>query len=75
MSESKGGTDDVVTAEEAAQIKGVTRQAVYAAIRDGRLRSRQVGTGKAHLIQRIDLEQWHVIKNPPKRRRAEGSGT
>jgi excisionase family DNA binding protein len=69
MTTSKEAEEDMVTAEEAAAIKRVTRQAVYAAIRDGRLPSRQTGRGKIHLILRSDLDAWKVISNPPKQRR------
>lgn len=66
--------ENVITAPEAAAIKGVTRQAVYAAIRDGRLPSRQIGGGKVHLIQRSDLDDWHVVKHPKKPRGKKKTG-
>jgi excisionase family DNA binding protein len=73
--DAKTGEENVITAPEAAAIKGVTRQAVYAAIRDGRLPSRQIGEGKVHLIQRSDLDEWHVVKHPKKPRRPKQQPT
>lgn len=61
------GPKELITAAEAAALKGVTRQAVYAAIREGRLPSRQFGDGKTHLIRRGDVERWHVYRHRPKK--------
>lgn len=53
---------------EAAAIKGVTRQAIHAAIKDKRLRA--VQSGKTWLINRRDLDRLEIVGHRPKK--AEG---
>lgn len=67
MSKDKEEGHAVITATEAAAIKGVTRQAVYAAIKEGRLPARQ--SGNTHLILMSDLDNWHVVRHPKKPRK------
>jgi len=64
MSE-KRRAKDVMTTGEAAEIKGVTRQAVHAAIQAGRLKAEQ--HGKVWLIRRRDLDRWDVVGHRPKK--------
>lgn len=59
MEETAAALEAVVTAREAAAIKGTTRQAVYGAIRDGKLRARQ--SGNTMLILKSDLSGWIVV--------------
>jgi excisionase family DNA binding protein len=56
--------EEVVTAAEAAVIKGVTRRAVYDAIRDGRLIARR--SNGIWLIRRTDLDAWEVVGHRPR---------
>lgn len=54
---------EVLVVKAVAQMKGVTTQAVYEAIRDGRLKARKLhGTW---LIDRRDAEAWEVRRRPP----------
>jgi excisionase family DNA binding protein len=55
----------MVTTGEAAQIKGVTRQAVHAAIVSGKLKA--VQSGKFWLIRRKDLEKWEIHGHRPRK--------
>lgn len=48
-----------VTGAEAAQIKGVSRVAVYKAIREGRLPAQR--HGRIWFIRRTDLDQWQPV--------------
>jgi excisionase family DNA binding protein len=50
---------------EAAAIKGVTKQAIHGAIKDGRLPA--VQSGKTWLIHRRDLDRLEIIGHRPKK--------
>lgn len=51
--------DDVVTAPVAAALKGVHRNSVHRAIKEGRLKATR--SGKSWLIRRSDLDAWQVV--------------
>jgi len=58
---SKAGTEprstyDVLTAPEAAAVKGVHRNSVLKAIRKGHLQARK--SGKSWIIDRLSLDRW-----------------
>jgi excisionase family DNA binding protein len=60
--------DELVTGLQAAEIKGVSPKAIYAAIKRGALLSYKLGN--QHLIHRRDLANWVIIgHNPPKPKR------
>jgi excisionase family DNA binding protein len=63
--------DEVVTAPVAAALKGVHRNSVHKAIKEGRLKATR--SGKTWLIRRDDLDAWQVIGHRPKHG-ADGSG-
>jgi len=62
--EANSDKDRVVTAAEAATIKGVSRRAVYEAIRDGRLKARR--SNGIWLIRIMHLDAWEVIGHRPR---------
>jgi excisionase family DNA binding protein len=51
--------DEVVTAPVAAGLKGVHRNSVHKAIKEGRLKATR--SGKTWLIRRRDLDAWQVV--------------
>jgi excisionase family DNA binding protein len=63
--------DEVITAPVAAAEKGVHRNSVHKAIKEGRLKA--VRSGKSWLIRRRDLDAWQVIGHRPASR-DNGSG-
>jgi excisionase family DNA binding protein len=67
MSDPEKEENPMLTAAEAAERKGVTKQAVYAAIKEGRLPARRFG--KSHILLRRDVDAWHVVKHGPKPRK------
>jgi excisionase family DNA binding protein len=56
--------DEVMTAPVAAALKGVHRNSVHKAIKEGRLKATR--SGKTWLIRRRDLDAWQVIGHRPK---------
>src|SRR5947209_627594 len=56
--------DEVITAPVAAALKGVHRNSVHKAIKEGRLKATR--SGKTWLIRRRDLDAWQVIGHRPK---------
>ena len=56
-------TDEVMTAPVAAALKGVHRNSVHRAIKEGRLKATR--SGKSWLIRRRDLDAWQVIGHRP----------
>src|SRR5437773_12236169 len=63
--------DEVMTAPVAAALKGVHRNSVHNAIKDGRLKATR--SGKSWLIRRRDLDAWQVLGHRPKNG-GDGSG-
>lgn len=57
-----------ITASEAAKLKGVSRSAIYAAIRDGRLTSKE-------LLGRMALNEAEVLAWTPAPRSGRKKGT
>src|SRR5260370_528431 len=57
--------DEVMTAPVAAALKGVHRNSVHKAIKDGSLKATR--SGKTWLIPRRDLDAWQVIGHRPQR--------
>ncbi len=55
--------DEVMTAPVAAALKGVHRNSVHKAIKDGRLKATR--SGKSWLIRRRDLDAWEVVGHRP----------
>jgi excisionase family DNA binding protein len=55
--------DEVITAPLAAAEKGVHRNSVHRAIKDGRLKA--IRSGKSWLIRRRDMDAWQVIGHRP----------
>lgn len=62
---SRMADQEWVSAAEAAVIKGVTRRAVYQAIRTGKLAARRF-EGR-WLIRWADLDAWRVVGHRPRR--------
>lgn len=66
--------DKEMTIDEAASAKGVTKQAVHLAIRQGRLKARidfPPGSARGRWkILRADLDQWEPASPSEKARRA-----
>ena len=56
--------DEVMTAPVAAALKGVHRNSVHKAIKEGRLKATR--SGKTWLIRRRDLDAWQVVGHRPK---------
>lgn len=63
--------DEVVTAPEAARLKGVAESSIRRAIQDGRLAG--LRRGHVYLVRRADLDAWQPVGHRP-RRSAAGSG-
>src|SRR5690242_10972118 len=67
ISDKPAGTidagDEVVTAPVAAALKGVHRNSVHKAIKEGRLKATR--SGKSWLIRRGDLDAWQVVGHRP----------
>ncbi len=63
--------DEVMTAPVAAALKGVHRNSVHKAIKEGRLKATR--SGKSWLIRRRDLDAWQVLGHRPKNG-GDGSG-
>lgn len=63
---------EMITANEAAKRKGVTRQAVGQAIKDGRLKAKK--WGRFYMIRPGDLDDWEVVGHRPRNPTKE-SGT
>jgi excisionase family DNA binding protein len=57
--------DEIITAPVAAAEKGVHRNSVHRAIREGRLKAYR--SGKTYLIRRRDLDAWKVVGHRPAR--------
>jgi excisionase family DNA binding protein len=55
--------DEVMTAPMAAALKGVHRNSVHKAIKEGRLKASR--SGKSWLIRRRDLDAWQVVGHRP----------
>lgn len=53
MTPKKHGEDICFSVQEAADVLGVTRQAVYAAIRSGYLKTAEAGNGKRIKVQEL----------------------
>src|SRR6266849_6283540 len=58
--------DDLVTAPEAARLKGVAESSIRRAIQEGRLPGFR--KGRAYLIRRGDLDEWRPIGHRPQGR-------
>jgi excisionase family DNA binding protein len=58
-------SEEWITAKEAAARKGIHRNNIARAIREGRLKG--VMVGGRYLIRRSDLEQWEPVGHRPKK--------
>lgn len=61
----------MITANEAAKRKGVSRQAVGQAIKDGRLKAKK--WGRFYMIRPADLAEWEIVGHRPKNAPSETS--
>jgi excisionase family DNA binding protein len=63
-----GEEEEFLTVTDAAKVKGVSRQAIWAAISDKRLTAKLYG--RFYLIRRADLEAWEVVGHRPRKEQA-----
>lgn len=62
----KGGTLELITAIDAARLCGLTKEAVYAAIRAGTLRADKLGD--IYVITRAEYDRWRATVRPYRKR-------
>lgn len=60
--------DEVVTAPEAARLKGVAESSIRRAIQDGRLPGSR--KGQTYLVRRADLDAWQPVGHRPSQARS-----
>jgi excisionase family DNA binding protein len=70
VSEPDKGGEELLTIQEAAEIKGAHPNSIWLAVKEGRLPAIRRGK-KMWFIRRADLDAWEKVGHRPRKKSAE----